>query len=278
MAVAPPPAKNEPAAARAVLVDMRAGAPVRAGGHRADDDDIVTAWHHHDMHQLLYAFRGTVEVETASARHLLPPQQAAWIPSGVRHRTTLRDVSSASVFFAADLMTSSGDRVRVVEARPLLREMIEQAQRWPIDRPASDATAEVFFAAMAALCAEWIETELPFHLPVSADPAIARAIERTEARLADVTIGDACAAAAMSERSFRRHFLAETGTTWQQYRVQSRVLRAMGLLGRDDHTVARCAAEVGFDSLSAFSRAFRRLVGESPGSYRRRVARGLPES
>lgn len=260
------------------MVDMRSGSPVRAGGHRFEGDDLVTEWHCHDLHQLIYAFTGTVEVETAQARHLLPPQQAAWIPSGVRHRTTLCAVDSASVFFAADMVAPPDDRVRVVEARPLLREMIDHAQRWPIDRTASNRTADAFFDALAALCAEWIETELPFHLPVSSDPAITRAIRRTEESLATVTMRDACEAAAMSERSFRRHFLAETGVTWQQYRLQSRVLRAMGLLSRPDHTVARSAVEVGFESQSAFSRAFRGLVGESPGGYRRRVTTALPES
>ncbi len=264
--------------AKTNLVDMRAGAPVRAGGHHFQGDDVVTDWHCHDLHQLIYAFTGTVEVETARARHLLPPQQAAWIPSGVYHRTTLCAVDSASVFFAPGMVRSPDARVRVVEARPLLREMIDHAQRGPIDRAGSDRTADAFFDALAALCAEWIETELPFHLPVSSDPAITRAIRRTEESLATATLRDACQAAAMSERSFRRHFLTETGVTWQRYRIQARVLRAMGLLAQADHTVARCAVEVGFESQSAFGRAFRELVGESPGSYRRRVVRGLPES
>jgi AraC-like DNA-binding protein len=273
VAVSPLPANDAPGTANLGLVDLRRGSPARAGGHLAEGVDGVTRWHRHDLHQLLYAFTGTIEVETAMARHLLPPQQAAWIPAGLTHRTTLREVVSASVFFAPELVPGSGRRVRVIEARPLLREMIDHAQRWPIDRPASDATADAFFAALAGLCAEWIETELPFHLPVSADPAIARAIERTEADLAGVTLPEAAAAAAMSARSFRRHFQAATGVTWQRYRLQSRVLRAMGLLGRPDHTVARCATEVGFASVSAFSRAFGQVVGESPGRYRRRVGR-----
>ena len=68
----------------ASLVAMRAGSPVRAGSWPEDADDLVTPWHTHDLHQLLYAFEGIVEVETAGSHHLLPPQQAAWIPAGLR--------------------------------------------------------------------------------------------------------------------------------------------------------------------------------------------------
>ena len=44
--------------------------------------DVVTGWHSHDMHQIEYAFEGVAEVETATTHHLLPPQQAMWIPAG----------------------------------------------------------------------------------------------------------------------------------------------------------------------------------------------------
>src|SRR3954454_20402271 len=66
----------------AVPVAMRAGSPVRAGAWPEDADDLVTVWHTHELHQLLYAFEGVAEVETAGSQHLLPPRQAAWIPAG----------------------------------------------------------------------------------------------------------------------------------------------------------------------------------------------------
>ena len=51
------------------------------------------------MHQIEYAFEGVAEVETATTHHLLPPQQAVWIPAGLTHCTTLRRVRSVAVFF-----------------------------------------------------------------------------------------------------------------------------------------------------------------------------------
>ena len=78
---------------------MRAGRPVRAGTFAYDGHDLVTGWHTHDLHQVEYALLGFVEVETAAAHYLLPPQQAAWIPAGLPHQSTLKRVRSVSVFF-----------------------------------------------------------------------------------------------------------------------------------------------------------------------------------
>ncbi len=59
--------------------------------------------------------------------------------------------------------------------------------------------------------------------------------------------------------------------SWQQYRLTSRILRAMAILAESDRTVLDVATAVGFDSLSGFNRAFLRLAGETPSVYRRRI-------
>ena len=95
--------------AKADLVDMRSGGRQSAGSYTYEGDELISTWHAHDLHQLEYAFHGTVEVETATAHYLLPPQQAAWIPSGVDHRTTIRTtVQTISVFFEPHLVPAPG--------------------------------------------------------------------------------------------------------------------------------------------------------------------------
>jgi AraC-like DNA-binding protein len=91
--------------------------------------------------------------------------------------------------------------------------------------------------------------------------------------LAGVSIAEACGAVGISERSLRRRFAATTGMTWRQYVLESRLLRAMSLLAEPDRTVLAVATDVGFDSVSAFTRAFARYAGETPSAYRRRVRR-----
>jgi AraC-like DNA-binding protein len=59
--------------------------------------------------------------------------------------------------------------------------------------------------------------------------------------------------------------------TWREYVLESRLLRGMALLAEPGPTVLEVATCAGFDSLSAFTRAFRRSTGETPTAYRRRV-------
>lgn len=252
---------------------MRAGSPVRAGAWPEDGDHLVTLWHTHDLHQLLYAFEGVAEVETDGSHHLLPPQQAAWIPAGLPHQTTLRNVRTVAVFFHPSMVRGHDDRVRVLSAAAPVREMIVYAARWRIDRRASDATADAFFNALALLTAEWLDTaEAPLRLPTSNVPIVAAVMRHTQQHLADVDERSVCAAVGLSERSLRRAFRADTGMSWQEYRTTSRVLRAMASLAADrDRSVLDTATAVGFDSVSGFTRAFVRLTGERPGDYRRRL-------
>jgi quercetin dioxygenase-like cupin family protein len=83
------------------VVDMRRGHATLAGSYVYVGERVVTGWHAHDLDQIEYALRGVAEVETATAHLVLPPQQAAWIPAGLEHQTTIdASVHSVSVFFA----------------------------------------------------------------------------------------------------------------------------------------------------------------------------------
>ena len=263
-------AKNLPVAAN---VDMRAGAPVRAGSFTYDDGDLVTDWHAHDLHQIEYALEGFAEVESGDRHYLLPPQQAAWIPAGASHRTTLKGVRSIAVFFDPAMVSIADDHVRILAVTPLFREMASYATRWPIDRPGSDSVADAFFDALAVLLLEWLDDEAPLCLPTSTDPILRAVMQYTNEHLAAVTASAVCGAVGLSERSLSRQFSAATNMTWRQYVLQSRLLRAMALLTEPGRTVIDVATAVGFDSVSAFTRAFKNLTGETPSNYRIRVTR-----
>jgi AraC-like DNA-binding protein len=245
------------------------GRPV-PGAIVQDRFDLDCPWHHHDMHQIQYAFEGSIALEDAHGRHLLPRSLAGWIPAGVTHRDSLRRVRSVSLLLARDMVPDAGDRVRVIRVSPLMREMIAEAARWPIDQP-QDETGRVFFQAFACLCRDWIADEAPFTLPTSTDPALEAAIAHTRTHLADATFADAARAAGLSPRTLRRRFRAELGAGWENYRRRARLLAAVEALTDGDRSVAQIAADVGFESQSAFAKAFHELTGETPRAFRLRA-------
>ena len=263
-----------PSTANVGVVDLRSAARIRAGGFAYDGADHVTPWHTHDLHQIEYALQGAIEVETATAHYLLPPQQAAWIPAGLEHRSTLKRVRSVSVFFEPSMVAPVDQRARILAAAPVIREMIIYATRWPIDRGSSDATADAFFDALAKLVAEWLEHETPLCLPTSGNPVVSTAMTYTNEHRRDATVRDVARAAGVSERTLRRVFVADTGMTWREYQLESRLLDAMAILAERGTTILDVATHVGFDSVSAFTRAFVRYAGETPSAYRRRVTAG----
>jgi AraC-like DNA-binding protein/mannose-6-phosphate isomerase-like protein (cupin superfamily) len=265
-------AKEVTVPAKLGRVDVRGDSRSLAGSYSFEvGQETVTGWHSHDLHQLEYAFEGVAQVETTTVRYLLPPQQAVWIPAGVEHCTTLTRVRTASVFFDPAFGIQPGERVRILAVSPVMREMILYARRWPIGRPSRDRIGDRFFAALGDLVEDSLDQELPLRLPTSQHPLVAAAMNYTNANLAHVTATDVCAAIGTSERSLRRTFASESGMSWHQYLLESRLLRAMALLAEPGPNVLAVATAVGFESMSGFARAFRRYTGETPLGYRRRV-------
>jgi AraC-like DNA-binding protein len=165
--------------------------------------------------------------------------------------------------------------VRIVAVSPLMREMIVFATRWELGDSQTDPLAESFLRTLALLCGEWLESELPLFLPSTSHPAIRRAMDYAVADPGDATQAGAIAAAAMSERTFRRVFEREAGLGWQAWLTQARILMAMGLL-IEGRRVTDVAADVGYSSLSAFAKAFAQLTGEAPARFRQRHPNASP--
>ena len=253
-----------------MLVTLREDSQIVAGTYVHEQPDVVSGWHHHDLHQLEYAATGVAEVETEGWRFLLPPRQAIWIPAGLRHDTTLEDVRSIAVFFSAAMVSGFDDRARVIAVSPLLREMMSYATRWPIGRATSDEAADAFFRALAVVITDELHDETPLRLPTSTDPVVHEAMAATRRDLT-ADVATVCAAVGTSPRTLRRRFRQSAGISWDDYRRTARLLRATAQLGYPDATVARVAVDVGFESVASFSRAFRAAYGESPSAYRWRV-------
>ena len=268
-------ARDQVQAATTGLVDLR-GHGRWAGGSVMYDggEQLVTGWHFHDVHEIEYACRGMVEVSTQAGHYLLPPHQAAWIPAGLRHQTTLSaGVRTLAVLLDPGLVPAAGDRVRIIAVSALLREMMLYSVRWPISRTEPQGAAGSFFPALGHVVAEALDDERPLHLPVSSDPLVTAAADYTRSHLAYVTLSEVTRAVGVSERTLRRLFSAHLGMSWRSYLLRARVLRAMALLTAPDSSVLEVSIAVGFEDAGAFARSFAGHCGETPSAYRRRISR-----
>ncbi len=92
-----------------------------------------------------------------------------------------------------------------------------------------------------------------------------------------VTVRQLAARANMSERTFARRFVLDTGTTPQRWLTGQRILLAQQLLEETDETVDAIADRAGFGNATALRHHFRTWRGTTPNAYRR-LFRGDPVS
>ncbi|HEU4327522.1 MAG TPA: helix-turn-helix transcriptional regulator [Roseiflexaceae bacterium] len=242
------------------------------GFHRAFDA-LPGEWRAFPRHYLLYAASGAFRLELEGGRWLLPPDRAALIPAEVPLRVTIdAPVTCCSVLFDPARVAFPAEGCRVFALSPLAREMVRHAMRWGPDRDPADQAADRFFLALADHCAELAAAPDRFWLPRARSPELARALAFAQERLEQpLRLGDLARVAGLSERTLSRRFLDETGLTWGAFLQRARLIRAMELLAAPGAGVLPVADAAGFASASAFSSAFRRFTGETPGRYQRRV-------
>ncbi|MFI7648419.1 GlxA family transcriptional regulator [Micromonospora sp. NPDC049460] len=102
-------------------------------------------------------------------------------------------------------------------------------------------------------------------------PVLRRVLDAVEARpSAEHSLATMAARAAVSERQLTRLFRRELGTTPARYVELIRVHAARELLETGDAGVTSVARLCGFGSAETMRRAFLRVVGVTPTTYRRR--------
>ena len=96
--------------------------------------------------------------------------------------------------------------------------------------------------------------------------AIARALSEGLPKMADIA-----RSLGLSARSFHRR-LAEYGVTFQTLTDETRRELALGMLRDNRYTLSEIAFLTGFSEQSAFTRAFKRWMGQTPANYRKEHA------
>jgi transcriptional regulator GlxA family with amidase domain len=121
--------------------------------------------------------------------------------------------------------------------------------------------------------AQFVERALP---PTTGDGLAATRewmLDRLEHPL---TVREMARHAARSERSFARHFRAETGTTPLRWLHEQRLLHARRLLEHSDLAVEEVAARSGFGTATTLREHFARAVHTTPTAYRRAFRAAAP--
>lgn len=104
-----------------------------------------------------------------------------------------------------------------------------------------------------------------------ARPRLRQVMEYIHSHLdTDLSLETLANLAGMSAHYFAQLFKQSMGVAPHQYVIRCRVERAKGLLSQSGLSIADIAYQVGFANQSHLNRHFKRLVGATPGQWRRR--------
>lgn len=223
--------------------------------------------HYHIEGQLLFATRGVMLVETGEKRWVIPPQRALWLPPFQEHsysllsHTELRTLYfSSSLIKACTSFTKSND-VHVITATALVKELI--AGLFSVEyRDGSQRTMALLLMEILSE-ANHLATELPMPQDARLSRAAAELLinhrwESSMSDLADI--------AAMSERTFSRLFLQDTGFSFRTWKQRARICVSLDLLSTGI-PIKQVAYQLGFSCPAAFTATFRSILGATPRDF-----------
>ena len=149
-------------------------------------------------------------------------------------------------------------------------QLVESLQRCPVFKPAQETwfrCKALELAAQSFFCPPEGEFLCTRQQRAACERA-ARVREILAGRLADPpSLEELGRLAGCSPFYLSRQFSEATGLTIQQFLRQARLERAAELLRAGQHNVTEAALEVGYNSLSHFTVAFREVFGCCPGLY-----------
>lgn len=245
----------------------------------AREAGVSKAPHSHPEGQLYVVNSGLFLVETAAGTWIMPPGRVGWIPPGVEHGSRLHGTGKKgaptgwTMYLHPDHCQGLPTVPMVLRMNGLLSALVARLTTWSSASRALTAEETrllgVFRDELRAA------PEEPLRLPMPRDPRlVSLAVALANAPEDEATLADWAPRLGMSRRSLTRHFRAETGMSFVQWRQLARLKRGLEMLA-DGESVTATALTLGYDSVSSFIALFRRTLGTTPA---RHASQSVPPS
>lgn len=253
---------------RVALIELTEGKPHRPVsilGRTLAPQTIVPA-HSHNWGQLIYAYRGVLDISTPEGRYRVPPHRAVWVPPDIPHEVASpQGAEISSVYITTEESESLSDNCEVIEVSALLRELILEAARQPEDYLWEGKTGRLFRTLRDQVAAA---NPVPLYLPLPRDPRLLSIFSQLQAR-PDLphTLSQWGDRVGASGRTLQRLIQKETGMSFQRWRQQIRIQIALERLVTGNDSITKIAGDCGYESSSAFISMFQQQLGMTPGEY-----------
>ncbi|MBN3056624.1 MULTISPECIES: AraC family transcriptional regulator [Pectobacterium] len=192
-----------------------------------------------------------------------------------------------TVIFSGCMDFELGGMQPLIKAMPEVMMVSRLMSTWPEIHPILAAmeresmTRQVGFAGILARLADvvaalivrgWVEAgcgKATGWVQVLRDPRLSRAIYAMHQNPGvNWSVAELAKEAGTSRSVFAERFLSATGTTPVKYLSELRMRLAVQYIRHEHQPIETVALRLGYGSLAAFSRAFKRIVGHAPGTLR----------
>jgi AraC-like DNA-binding protein len=220
--------------------------------------------HVHPRDQVLYAIDGVMRVATSGDAWIVPPDRALYVPAGVEHGVALRGkVEMRTLYIQPGAGPGLPREPAVLDISSLLRALILALLEEPVlydEKGRGGLLAGLILDELAKA------RQLQLVIPMPRDERLKRLCgallddpSRTE------TLDEWAQEAGASPRTLSRLFSSEVGLTFTQWRQRVRFHNAMEAIVRGE-PVGQVAHANGYASASAFTAAFRKVMGMTPSA------------
>ncbi|MRS89204.1 helix-turn-helix domain-containing protein [Enterobacteriaceae bacterium RIT714] len=195
--------------------------------------------------------------------------------------------NESTVIFSGCMDFELGGMQPLIKAMPEVMMVSRLMSTWPEIHPLLAAmeresmTRQVGFAGILARLADvvaalivrgWVEAgcgKATGWVQVLRDPRLSRAIYAMHQQPGvNWSVAELAKEAGTSRSVFAERFLSATGTTPAKYLSELRMRLAIQYIRHEHQAIETVALRLGYGSLAAFSRAFKRIVGQAPGTLR----------
>lgn len=240
--------------------DRITGKVIGIASHMAMHD---SGFHFHTTKaQLLYAPSGCMTVTTADKQFILPPFRMLWIPAHEIHRVNFRNVVDyRSIYFDQEYIEMYiHPEFKIMHVNALLKEIIERICFWEwndLDEN-KENILKVFLNEINLSPVEKLQLKIP------QDVRIKRIVEEWTLRISSPPmLKDLAQKVGGSEKTISRIFMKETSLSYQEWRQQWRIQRAVELL-IEGNSIGETSHLLEFSSDSAFIEFFKKNTGTTP--------------
>lgn len=229
--------------------------------------DAEPKWRKYDTGLLGCNNDGVIELMTATKSLVISPGMITYIPAHLVHQQkVMRDkLTGWFISISPEFTKDFPDQISTFHGSSLLTALIQKIaslQPGTIRTEQEERLVETFVDEFKSA-----KPSAPLYLTMPVIPSLRHIAEKIISAPSDMNGLDHWAKeAAMSRRSFTRHFNKETGLSFVLWRQLAKVYAAVHHLSQGK-TVKEVSAHLGYKDSSTFIALFRKTLGTSPKKY-----------